>query len=243
MNLGAEQSFASGLQNGTLQASAVDAVIAPEVEAYCEEMQAGGPGSGRHKSGLTTSQKTNVVALRKQGFRSSALHSIDGTHAMIRTDDTGRTHVFNFDHSGGWTHSVTTNKAGTSFRTKSAGNKKTLGQYAGNSKNIGRSSAFTNAQMSRSTKSASAFHAHRAEHLAGTSPKTAALHTRASNAFKKASASYALGKTDAGNAHYARGMEHVDQLGGNTWKGPRKPKVNNVAVMPSRTSRKMAASA
>lgn len=92
-------------------------------------IDAGGPGSGRHKTGLSIAQKQSVVHLRRAGFKSSAVHSVDGTHAMTKQVG-NRTHVFNLS-KGGFTHSVTTNSAGTKFNTGSAGTHKQLSDYLG----------------------------------------------------------------------------------------------------------------
>lgn len=171
---------------------------------------AGGPGSGRHKMGLSLQQRSAVVTLRRQGFKSSAVHSVDGTHGMIRQDDTGKTHVFNIDRHGSYTHAVTTNTEGTKFKLKGSGNSKALGSYAASPKHIGTNSGFENHKNSLDAGRRAAFHAHVASMPRSKKLGTSAFHQKAAASFTRAAKAYSSGNAALGDKHYGIGSQHSD---------------------------------
>jgi hypothetical protein len=93
---------------------------------------AGGPGSGRHKMGISDLEKSSVMHLRHNGFKSNDAVSVAGTHGYSRTDATGNTHVVNLSKSG-FTHSMS-KPGSTNFKQMGTGKHKDLDGYMSNRK-------------------------------------------------------------------------------------------------------------
>jgi hypothetical protein len=91
-------------------------------------IEAGGPGSGRHKTGISDFEKQSVMHLRRNGFKYSKQASVGKTHGYYRQDAKGNHHVVNLTKSG-FTHSVSKKGPSPNFKQMGAGKHAALNNY------------------------------------------------------------------------------------------------------------------
>ena len=90
------------------------------------DIESGGPGSGRHKTGISDVQKQSVMTLRRAGFKNQHTDA-GGNHFMTKLGGDGRVHVMTVGKSS-FTHHIQ-NTSGTRIRQNGTGRHNSLNNY------------------------------------------------------------------------------------------------------------------